>query len=277
MDPDKVSNLLKTIEKEIAGLPPAKVETKKDRAQMKKNAMLITRSKTLLDGYGKEITTYYKAIPKKIDSARKLIRDQLDEWRDDYRKPLTDWEENEQNKVDEIQKDINFFKNADNLFLGNGTITDSKYFEEQLKIVENYVVLETVGPFKAEIEQEKQFAIKALKVRIEDRKKHEADQAELEKLRKEKEEEREKKIAEDAEAKGKREAEQKAEIEEATKANEKSHKEAVAKRKAENVEHQRKINQEILARLVLFLSEDNAKQLIKLIATGLIPHVRINY
>jgi len=289
-DPEKVSGLLDRIKIEINSLGQPNAASKSTRAMVKKNAMLITKTKTLIDGYGKELVAEYKAIPKKIDASRKRIRDQLDEWKEQYRSPLTAWEEEEKKRAKDIQKDIDFLKNADNIFRGDGTITDSKYFIEQLQIVEEFIILDSFAEFKAEAEQEKQLAIKALKVRIEEKENEEANQAELEKLRKEKEDadqiEREKRIAEQAEEKGKREAEEKANREKEKTIREKARQDqkeeserAEARRKTEDKEHQRKINQEILKALVEFseMKEYNAKLLIREIASGKIPHVIINY
>jgi colicin import membrane protein len=70
------------------------------RAEIRSLAMKVKRSKTYLDGVGKELVDDLKALPKLIDASRKIARDQLDALHDEVRKPLTDWED-EQARIKE--------------------------------------------------------------------------------------------------------------------------------------------------------------------------------
>lgn len=68
------------------------------RAGIKALAYKIRRSKTYMDGVGKELVDGLKELPKTIDAHRKAAREALDTLYDDVRKPLTDWE-NEQARI----------------------------------------------------------------------------------------------------------------------------------------------------------------------------------
>jgi hypothetical protein len=52
----------------------------------------VARSKTYLDGLGKQLVAEIKQQAAAVDAERKYIRDTLDELRDSIRKPLDEWE-----------------------------------------------------------------------------------------------------------------------------------------------------------------------------------------
>ena len=62
------------------------------RAGIRTLAFKIKRSKTYIDGIGKELVDDLKELPKRIDASRKLARDELDTLHDMIRQPLTDYE-----------------------------------------------------------------------------------------------------------------------------------------------------------------------------------------
>ena len=77
------------------------VTTNKGRKETASVAAKIARSKTYLDGLGKELVADIKAQAKQIDNRRKLIRDNLDDLKEEVRKPLTEFEEKEKARVAE--------------------------------------------------------------------------------------------------------------------------------------------------------------------------------
>src|SRR3546814_10114176 len=79
------------------------VQTKKGRDAIASIAYKVAKSKTYLDGVGKELTDSAKELPKKIDATRKLVRDTLDAWKDEVRTPLTEWEQAEESRVAAIK------------------------------------------------------------------------------------------------------------------------------------------------------------------------------
>lgn len=80
------------------------VSTAKGRKEAISLARKVSTLKTLVDGYGKDLTSDMKAKCKIIDSNRKLMRDQLDNLRDRARKPVTDWEEEQERIKKEKEK-----------------------------------------------------------------------------------------------------------------------------------------------------------------------------
>lgn len=69
------------------------VSTVKGRALIAGTAYKVARSKTYLDGLGKELVSVIKQQAAAVDAERKYIRDTLDELRDSIRRPLDEWEE----------------------------------------------------------------------------------------------------------------------------------------------------------------------------------------
>ena len=68
------------------------VSTLKGRASIAGTAYKVARSKTYLDGLGKQLVAEIKQQAAAVDAERKYIRDTLDELRDSIRKPLDEWE-----------------------------------------------------------------------------------------------------------------------------------------------------------------------------------------
>ena len=68
------------------------VSTLKGRASIAGTAYKVARSKTYLDGLGKQLVAEIKQQAAAVDAERKYIRDKLDELRDSIRKPLDEWE-----------------------------------------------------------------------------------------------------------------------------------------------------------------------------------------
>jgi len=75
------------------------------RKEITSVAYKVSRSKTLIDGVGKDIVSEIKAKAKVIDVQRKEARDFLDALRDEIRQPVTDYEaEQERLQQEEIAK-----------------------------------------------------------------------------------------------------------------------------------------------------------------------------
>jgi len=74
------------------------VSTRKGREQIASVAAKVARSKTYLDGLGKEYVAELKRLPAQVDAERKAMRDLLDALRDEIRAPLTAWEAEEERK-----------------------------------------------------------------------------------------------------------------------------------------------------------------------------------
>jgi hypothetical protein len=88
---DLLDDTLDKIAKEArAHVPDA--STDKGRKAIKANVTKVTKSKTFLEGHGKELAAEYKAIPKAIDANRKKSKDFLNALVEEIREPLTAWE-----------------------------------------------------------------------------------------------------------------------------------------------------------------------------------------
>lgn len=95
---DEVSNVIKKIT-ESAGSIVVSVDTAKGRKETASLAARVAKSKTYLDGLGKDLVSGIKQQAKEIDNRRKTIRDSLDELKEEVRKPLTEFEEKEKARI----------------------------------------------------------------------------------------------------------------------------------------------------------------------------------
>lgn len=75
--PDHIESILQQVEKEVNSFVPD-VSTKKGRDAISSLGLKVAKTKTYLDGLGKDLVTEYKEVPKKIDASRKTVRDRLD-------------------------------------------------------------------------------------------------------------------------------------------------------------------------------------------------------
>jgi hypothetical protein len=104
-DASFVEGLLDQIERAVMSQAVDDVLTAKGRKEIASVAHRVARTKTYLDGIGKELVAELKVLPALIDSNRKLIRDRLDGLKDKVRKPLTDWED-ELKRIEQRKQDI---------------------------------------------------------------------------------------------------------------------------------------------------------------------------
>lgn len=206
-EPAKADPILAAIKKIVAEFTPD-ATTAKGRDEIRAMAHKVARSKTYLDGIGKELVDQYKEIPKKIDANRKRIRDELDALKDEVRRPLTEWEEAEKRRVQFLKDRIS------GIYMRVEQTQDSVMVGLSIKDVEAIAIDETWQEFAAEAAQVKDKVLADLRGCLEICLKREAEQAELARLRaeaaKREQEERDRKIAEAAAEKARRDAEEKA-------------------------------------------------------------------
>lgn len=180
------------------------VTTKKGRDAIASNAAKVSRSKTYLDGVGKDLVDKLKEQPKLIDAERKRVRDTLDALRNEVRKPLTDWEEVEESRINNIRSRIERMK----LIPIGGTSEQLKLHLSKLKLTE---IGDSFAEFKSDAALAKMDAITKTEELIEKAVLDENERAELEILRKESERrvqlEREEKLIREAEERARKQAE----------------------------------------------------------------------
>ena len=75
------------------------VSTPDGRKEIAAQAYKVSRSKTVIDNAGKELTQEWARKKKVVDAGRRLARDFCDNLRDEIRKPLTGYEEEEAKKA----------------------------------------------------------------------------------------------------------------------------------------------------------------------------------
>jgi uncharacterized membrane protein YqiK len=86
--------IVDAIRKDVMSEAPD-MTTTKGRDRVKSLAYKVSRTKTFLDDYGKDMTEDMRTAIKAVDAERKTMRDSMDAIRDDVRAPLTLWEEQE--------------------------------------------------------------------------------------------------------------------------------------------------------------------------------------
>lgn len=307
------------------------VSTKKGRDAIGSLAMKVSKSKTLIEKCGKELVAEQKAQIKLIDDDRISIVKKFDQLRDEILAPRDAWEQAEKDRVEKHQEIITGLKN-NALVSSDATANDIK---EVISIVENTNVDSSLEEYEQEAKLAKLETLEKLRTALSAREKYEAEQAELERLRKAEQErlqrEHEERIAHQAAEKARLEAEHKAkeeadrverEKQEAIAKAEREKREAAerearlvaekeaaelraqhaaeaerkrieaeqaakveAERKAEearlaNRTHMKKINNEALSAMmygVPGLTEEMAKELIRLIAKNEVPNISIKY
>lgn len=186
------------------------LKTRKGREAYASMAHSIAKSKTALEAVGKEISAKQKEIPKLIDAERKRVWDTLEAWQKEVRKPLDDWQAAEDKRVQDHNDSIQRIKD-----LALFTETPSAAHVAQIIADLELVSLdESWEEFLAEAAQVKDQVLAKLRTLHDERARHEAERAELARLRQEAEAraqaDRDAEIAREAAERAQREAEDRA-------------------------------------------------------------------
>lgn len=183
---------------------------KKERDALKSYAYNLARTKTTVDNYGKELVSGIKAQAAVIDADRKFWRDNMDLLQEEIRKPLTDFENAEKARIKRLEDEVAVIKMPANL-CGEW---DAASIKDAIQTLENKVIDYSFEEFEQEAKLAKFETLEKLRTALAAREKYEAEQAELERLRKEQLEreqrERDERIAKEAADKARIEAEAKA-------------------------------------------------------------------
>jgi hypothetical protein len=192
-------------------LPKRDLSTVAGRKEIASFAYKVAQSKTALEKIGKQVADDAKALPKKIDANRRYITETLEKWRDEVRKPLDDWEEAEKARLDRHASAIEGIRKAAQLPHG---VTSQEVAERLQDVERTPIDTETCEEFLDDYRAAVDAAIPALRTALETTRRAEAQAAELEALRREKEErdalERERLAAEAAAQKARDEERQRA-------------------------------------------------------------------
>lgn len=180
-DETEYGKLVETISAEIKALNPD-VSTAKGRDAIKSLAYKITRTKTALDDAGKGLNEDAQALIKKVNERRNEIKERLATMAEEARKPLTDWEKAEKDREElarNIENEIHTLSVVREGEASEG-VADRITRLDAIKVTFEIFGDEfgTVQTTKAKIRA----TLESTLVRV---KQHEADQAELAKLREE--------------------------------------------------------------------------------------------
>lgn len=285
--------LYTSIEQKLGGLV-FDVNSGRDRAEMKSLAYAISRTKTTVDDYGKDLVAGIKKQAKVIDEARKDWREKCDALRDQVRGPLNDWEAAEEAKKQVFQNRVAAIELVKNYDYSGKT---SQAIQTEISQVKAIVIdEENFSDFINDAKLAKYEALEFLDVELTkalEREDFTAKQAAEEAAAREAREEQIR-----AQAKAQAEAEAQVKIEAAQRqaeaaqrqaqeaeARAKAQAEAEAQRKdqdearrAADLEHKKTVHREIVEAMCAFgWTEDDSKSLMKEIYNGKIPHLKIVY
>ena len=189
------------------------VTSKKGRDAIGSLAMKVSKSKTLIEKCGKELVAEQKAQIKLIDDDRISVVKKFDQLRDEILAPRDAWEQAEKDRVAKHESVIARIKS----FIDPAFMDHSNQVKGLIENLENLVVDSSLEEYEEQAKLAKFETLEALRKALVEREKYEAEQAELERLRKEQQEreqrERDERIAKEAAEKATREAEEKARLE----------------------------------------------------------------
>lgn len=190
------------------------VTTKKGRDAIGSLAMKVSKSKTLIEKCGKELVAEQKAQIKLIDDDRIAIVKKFDQLRDEILAPRDAWEQAEKDRVKKHQDAIIGIKMPADLLQNHPTEWTSENIKVAINDLEGACIDSSFEEFEQEAKIAKFETLEKLRTALVAREKYEAEQAELERLRKEQLEreqrERDERIAKEAADKARIEAEAKA-------------------------------------------------------------------
>jgi hypothetical protein len=228
----KIDPLISAIEREVRKHQP-NVKTAKGRSEIASLAHKVARSKTYLDGLGKDLVADWKKKASVVDAERKRVRERLDCLKDEVRAPLTQWEEREKERIATIKLRIEQFACND-----EDQELNSEQLEKKINTLKSEIIDESFEEFANEAAIAKDRALMRLEAKLKDQLQREEEQAELERLRKQEQDRLEK----EAEESRKREEQERLEREKAER--ERAVKEAKEKAEREAAEREARLKEE---------------------------------
>ncbi|MGB6105677.1 MAG: hypothetical protein WBF88_17680 [Pusillimonas sp.] len=172
--------LIEQIRAKVAGTV-YNMSTAKGRDECRSDAAKVARSKTAIEKLGKALSAEYKEIPKKIDAERKRAFDELEALQKQVRQPLTEWEEAEERRVAKHRGNIETLKAYRDPETLHGA--DVAVLKQCIGSLTAVVIDQSWEEFEAEAHRVKVAALESLSEALAVRKKYEADQAELARLK----------------------------------------------------------------------------------------------
>jgi hypothetical protein len=180
LDPliERIENHARTIALDIS--------TDKGRKQIRSLAHNIAQSKTALDDMGKKLVAGWKEQAKKVDLERARAWDRLDNLQKEIRQPLTEWEDREKNRIAAHEANLAEIAQAGSYTAVNWQTLPLQTMQDRLAELQRDKI--DWQEFSARAKLATETAISTITAAIVKRQKHDAEQAELARLRKEEEE-----------------------------------------------------------------------------------------
>lgn len=209
--PEGLEPFLATIEKDARAFK-GDMESVNGRKEIASAAHKVAKTKVAIDDLGKELVADLKAKTSAVDAQRKIFRDRMDALKEEVRAPLTEWEETEAKREAELKDRLD--KLTATAQFTPAPTSDS--IQEALQKANALYQFDWRD--HQPLADEKYEAVKTfLNTKLAERKTYEAEQIELERLRKEAAaraaKDREDQIASAAAEKARKEVEDKAEAE----------------------------------------------------------------
>ena len=176
--PSGIDVLIQRIKSEASAEVPD-LTTKKGRDRIASLAYKVSKTKTLVDDFGKELVAEEKKRLALIDADRKKWRDECDKLRDEIRKPLTDWEQAEADRIQRHKDAIQKLRELSAPAMG----TDSADIAALIAQAEAVTLGDHWQEFAAEAGKAKDETLAILRFNLQRRQQYESEQAELARLR----------------------------------------------------------------------------------------------
>lgn len=207
-----LNQFYEAVKAEVTGEVPD-LKTAKGRARIASLAAKVSSSKAAVEKPGRDYLKRLKEMPKVVEGELKVFVDSMNALRDETRKPLTDWEAADVARRDAHEDRIDWLRNRDDEL----ATLSSEAIEARIAEAEAVELGESWEEFEAEAARVKDKVLATLRAGLTTRKTYEAEQAELTRLRLEKEsrdkKDHEDRIAREASERATREAEEKAQRE----------------------------------------------------------------
>lgn len=207
-----LTQFYEAVKAEVTGEVPD-LKTAKGRARIASLAAKVSSSKAAVEKPGRDYLKRLKEMPKVVEGELKVFVDSMNALRDETRKPLTEWEAADVARRDAHEDRIDWLRNRDDEL----ATLSSEAIEARIAEAEAVELGESWEEFEAEAARVKDKVLATLRAGLNTRKTYEAEQAELNRLRLEKEardkKDHEDRIAREAAERATREAEEKAQRE----------------------------------------------------------------
>jgi colicin import membrane protein len=145
--PGGLDQILARVEAEARSLVPD-LTTVKGRSAIASTAAKVAKTKTYLDGLGKDLTADLKRQTGAVDAERRAMRERLDALKAEVRKPLDDWEQAEVDRVAKIRSRIATFA-ADPRGLSGAE------YQSAIDSIDSIAIDDSFAEFSAEAQQAK--------------------------------------------------------------------------------------------------------------------------